>query len=162
MAIESRLIPILREGIEIVKVIFFTELRDHLRQQRSEWGNDFVLHVSAAVVNAVFGVDNQEPAFLEFIETNRQAINETHALLGVELPALRIPLTDALRTMVLCDYQEGEDSSSLLKRAQDSGILLVARELPLPNQFIDLVRRLGTAKGLLQAQSTTLQTPVNN
>ena len=153
MTDENKLTPILREGIEIVKVIFFKELRDHLRQRRSEWEDDFVLHVTAAVINGVFGVQNQEATFFEFIETNQGAIDEASAMVGIELAALRIPLTDALRTMVLCDYQEGQDSSSLLQRAQDSGILLMERELPLPNQFIDLVRRLGTAMGLLQAQA---------
>jgi len=151
MAVESKLVPILREGIEIVKVIFFMKLRDHLRQRRNEWGDDFVLHVTAAVVNDIFGTQNQEAAFLEFVETNRRDIDEARALVGTELAALRIPLTDALRTMVLCDYQEGHDTSPLLQQARDCGILLVERELPLPNQFVDLVRRLGTAMGLLQA-----------
>lgn len=151
MTDESKLVPILREGIEIVKIILFKELRDHLRQTQSDWENDFALQVTAAVVNDLFGVQSQEAISIEFIENNRQAIDRTQSMVGRELTTLRIPLTDALRTMVLCDYQEGRDTSSLLQRAQDSGILLKDRDLPLPNQFIDLVRRLGTAMGILQA-----------
>ena len=150
MDCESKLIPILREGVEIVKVIFFKELRDHLRHRRIGWDKHLVTQVTAAVVNDVFGVQNQEAAFMEFVQTNRQAIDEALATVGTELANLRIPLTDALRTMVLCDHQEGLDTSTLLKRAQEAGILLVDRDLPLPNQFIELVRRLGTAKGILQ------------
>jgi len=153
MVVERKLVPILREGIEIVKVIFYMKLRDHLRQRQNGWGNDFISHVTAAVVNDVFGVQNREATFMEFIETNRRDIDETRAMVGTELTALRIPLTDALRTMVLCDYQEGHDSSTLLQRAQGNGILLAERDLPLPNQFVDLVRRLGTAMGILQAQA---------
>ena len=112
--------------------------------------NDFALRLTAAVVNNVFGVHNPEAAFVEFVQSNRPAIDQALATVATDLAPLRIPLTDALRTMVLCDYQEGRDSSSLLIGAQELGILLVDRDLPLPNQFIDLVRRLGTAKGILQ------------
>lgn len=150
----GKLIPILREGIEIVKIILFKELRDLLHQKRSDWDNTFALQVTAAVVNDLFGVQNQEATYVEFSQRNRQAIDETHAMLGTELAALRIPLTDALRTMVLCDYQEGRDSSPLLQQAQERGMLLQDRDLPLPNQFIDLVRRLGTAMGILQTPPT--------
>jgi len=150
MEFESKLIPILREGIEIVKVIFFKDLRDHLRRRQPGLANDFALRLTAAVVNELFGVHNPEAAFVEFVQDNRPAIDQALATVATDLAPLRIPLTDALRSMVLCDYQEGRDTSPLLQRAQELGILLVDRDLPLPNQFIDLVRRLGTAKGILQ------------
>lgn len=147
---EGKLVPILREGIEIVKVVFFKELRDLLRRRQAGWDNKYVVRVTAAVVNDLFGVRNEESVFMEFVERNRQAINEVRAMVGTELQTLRIPLTDALRTAVLCDFQEGLDTSPLLQQAQECGILLADRDLPLPNHFIDLVRRLGTAKGILQ------------
>jgi len=146
----GKLTPILREGIEIIKVIFFKELRDHIRLTRPEWADDFVAKATGAVVNEVFGVGHQSGA--DFVAANRQEIDGIKATVGEALPALRIPLTDALRTMVLCDYQEcGRDTSLVLEQARDLGILLTERDLPLPNHFIDLVRRLGTAKGILQA-----------
>lgn len=150
MVAESKLVLILREGIEIVKVIFFKELRDHLRQQRPDRQGEWIKAVAAAVVNTVFGVENQAAEVVAFGQANRDDIVGILHTVGTELASLRIPLTDALRTMVLCDHQEGLDSSSLLKQAQELGILLVERELPLPNHFIDLVRRLGRAKGILQ------------
>lgn len=153
MANERQLVPILRDGIEIVKVIFFKELREHLGQRHRDWENDCALQVTAAVVNEVFGVRNQEAACVEFMGRHREDIDCALSSVATELPKLRIPLTDALRTMVLCDYQEGHDTSTVLQRAQASGILLVERDMPLPNQFIDLVRRLGAAMGLLQTTS---------
>lgn len=151
MESESKLIPILREGVEIVKVIFFKELRDHLRTKQAEWSHDFITKVTAAVVNDVFGVDNQEAAVADFVATHRPLIDDIRAAVGAELETMRIPLTDALRTMVLCDFQhDGKDTSLVLERAREWGILLVERDLPLPNHFIELVRRLGTAKGILQ------------
>lgn len=148
---ERKLVPILREGIEIVKLIFFKELRDHLYQQRAGSDPEVVAKLTAAVVNTLFGVENREQGFMAFVRDHRQAIGEILVAVGSELPALRIPLTDALRTMVLCDFQaEGRDSSPLLHRAREAGILLTERDLPLPHDFIDLVRRLGTAKGVLQ------------
>jgi len=147
---ERRLVPILREGVEIVKVIFFKELRDHLRQGRQGWEQAFCARVTAAVVNELFGVSNDDEDFQSFVRANRQSIDEVRDSVGRELHGLRILLTDALRTMVLCDFQEGRDTSAVLKQAESCGILLVERDLPLPHHFIDLVRRLGKAKGILQ------------
>jgi len=147
---EGKLVPILREGIEIVKVIFFKELRDHLRGRRPDWEQEVVSRVTAAVVNELFGVMNEDTNFVAFAQSHRAEIDEARAQVGGELEPLRIPLTDALRTMVLCDYQEGRDTASLLQRAEACGILITERDLPLPNTFIELVRRLGQAKGVLQ------------
>ena len=78
-----------------------------------------------------------------------EAADQALALFQGELNELLIPLTDGLRTMVLCDHQEGSDSSQILQHAQDLGLLLSDRNLPMPHTFIDLVRRLGQAYGLL-------------
>lgn len=150
---EGKLVPILREGIEIVKVVLFKELREHLGRAREGWDRETVTRVSAAVVNDLFGAINEDAGVLAFVEANRSRIDEVRAAVAVELEPLRIPLTDALRTMVLCDYHEGRDTSVLLQRAEECGVLLVERDLPLPNNFIDLVRRLGQAKGILQPPS---------
>ena len=103
---EGKLVPILREGIEIVKVIFFKELRDYLRQGRADWDQEFRARVTGAVVNDLFGVLNEEEACLAFAREHRQTTDEVLASVGSGLAAMRIPLTDALRTMVLCDLQE--------------------------------------------------------
>ena len=147
---ERKLVPILREGIDIVKAIFFKELRDHLRQSQSDWSPEFSSRVTAAVVNDLFGINNEEHAFVDFVRNNRQSIEEVKNRVGTELSSMRIPLTDALRTLVLCDCQEARDSSALLRQAEACGVLVMEREMPLPNHFIDLVRRLGTVKGILQ------------
>ena len=62
---------------------------------------------------------------------------------------LRIPITDALRMHFLCDSQEGVDSGAILARAHALGILLVDRQVPLPKNFLNLVRSLGKSFNLL-------------
>ena len=126
-------------------------MREHLRKQQVERDNEDVVRLTAAAVNTFFGAENEDAAYKAFVQANRKHIDETLSSVATELATLQIPLTDALRTMVMCDFQEdGRDSSALLQRAQEVGILLVDRNLPLPNHFIALVRRLGQAKGILQ------------
>ena len=60
-----------------------------------------------------------------------------------------IPLTDALRMQSLCDQMDGEEGESYLRQAQESGILIEERDLPMPNAFMDMVRRMGKAFGLI-------------
>jgi hypothetical protein len=62
---------------------------------------------------------------------------------------MRIPLSDGLRVLFLCDSMEGIDSSPVLVRADELGILLHDRPVPLPKNFLELVRRLGKSFNLL-------------
>ncbi|MDA8159491.1 MAG: hypothetical protein M0T76_02040 [Desulfobacteraceae bacterium] len=144
-----RLIPVLREGVEVVRMILFQELREHLARQAPQREPRQLSILAGAVVNRVFGLANPEPFFEDFARENQELIDQATRSLGTELAHLNIPLTDALRIMALCDFQEGQDSSSVLRQAQEWGLLLVERDLPLPHHFIDLTRRLGAAKGLI-------------
>ena len=62
---------------------------------------------------------------------------------------MRIPLTDALRMQSLCDQMDDVEGESYLEQAQGTGILIGERDLPLPNSFMDMVRRMGKAFGLI-------------
>jgi hypothetical protein len=62
---------------------------------------------------------------------------------------MRIPLSDSLRVQFLCDSMEGFDSSAILVQADKLGILLHDRPVPLPKNFLELVRRLGKGHNLL-------------
>ena len=66
-----------------------------------------------------------------------------------EFDRLRIPLTDALRIQFLCDSQEGFGNEEMLKCAKDLGILIVDRGVPLPKNFMNLVRKVGQSYGLI-------------
>jgi len=149
MEIESKLVPILREGIEIVKMIFFKQLQEYLVKRFPEREKNFINKLAGAVINQYFGIVHQDEKFVRFAVDNGKDVETVLREVSQAIETLRIPLTDALRIMVLCDYQEGIDSSHLLEKARGYGILLIEREMPLPNKFIELVRKIGEAYGLL-------------
>ena len=149
MQFESRLIPILRESVEVVKMILFLRFRDHLRQKSPH--QDVVFHgrLAGAMVNEIFGTQNDREPFVSFVAENRALITGELAAVPANLPGLPIPLTDALRTQVICDFQEGEDNQQLLELANKRGLLLAKRDLPMPNSFVEMVRRLGSSFGII-------------
>ena len=149
MEVESKLVPILREGVEVVKMIFFKELQGYLAARFPDKEKGYLNRLAGAVINELFGTPNQDEAFVDFVRQEQEVIKEVLHEVGDGLEKMRIPLTDALRTMVLCDHQEGADNSALLDRARECGILLADRDLPMPNSFIELVRRLGNSLGVL-------------
>ncbi len=150
--LENRLIPVLRQGIDVVKMIFFKQLQEHLAAGNQDRPPAFVNRLSGAVVNELFGTPSREEPFASFAREHQQQINEQLDNIADNFEKMRIPLTDALRMQCLCDHQEGIDSTALLKKADEKGILLKERDLPLPNRFLDLVRRLGVSFKLLHPQ----------
>jgi len=149
MDFESKLIPILREGVEIVKMISFKKLKDALAKNHPAQEAAFLAKIAGALINTIFGAPAYEEPFAVFARNHANLIAHEQAKVGAMLEELRIPLTDALRIQALCDHQEGQDSTATLQQAQALGILLADRDLPLPHSFIELVRRLGSVFGLL-------------
>ena len=149
---ESKLLPTLREGVDVVKMIFFKQLQEHLAAGNQDRPPAFINQLTGAVVNELFGTPSREEPFASFAREHQQQIKEKLKAVADNFEALRIPLTDALRMQCLCDHQEGVDSTALLKKADENGILLKERDLPLPNSFLDLVRRLGISFNLLHPQ----------
>jgi hypothetical protein len=149
MTFESKLIPILREGVEIVKMISFKKLKEALQAKYPDQEAAFIAKLAGALINMIFGVQAHGEPFTVFARNQADLISKEQAKAGEMLEELRIPLTDALRIQSLCDHQEGLDSTATLRQAQAMGILLADRDLPLPHSFIELVRRLGSAFGLL-------------
>lgn len=145
----NRLIPQMREGVEVVKMIIFKKLREHLAVNHPEQDGIFLARLTGAMVNNLFGPPNDQEPFATFARENQDLIEAELKLLAKTMPEMLIPLTDALRMQTLCDLQEGEDSSSLLERARDLDLLLSNRDLPLPHTFMEMVRKLGAAFGLI-------------
>ncbi|MFZ0131379.1 MAG: hypothetical protein WAK95_02475 [Desulfobacterales bacterium] len=150
MKFESKLVPVLREAVGIVKAVAFKRLRAGLPEKYPEQDSVYHNRLAGAVVNELFGTPNSEAVFVDFNARNRDCIQAELNAAAPALNDLRVPLTDALRVQFLCDTLEGIDSDPVLKRAKDLGILMVNREVPLPRTFMDLVRRLGVAHHLLQ------------
>lgn len=149
MTFESKLIPIMREGIEVIKMIFFKKLSTSLAEKHPEWDAKFCSMVTGAVVNRTFGITSDQEPFLSFSRDNLETITSELNDLAGDLEAMRIPLTDALRMQSLCDQMDELEGGSYLELAQETGILIGERDLPLPNSFMDMVRRMGKAFGLI-------------
>ena len=147
---QSDLIGTLREGVEIIKIVFYKRLKDHLISQQEDLDPGFAVRLSGAVVNQVFGTPNPHEPHRSFAEAHADQIRQVVFRIATDLDEMRIPLTDALRIQFLCDQQEGIDSTEILTQAQEAGILLTEREVPMPAAFMNLVRRLGVAFGILE------------
>jgi hypothetical protein len=149
MTVERRLVPVLREGVDVIKMIFFRQMRIHLSAKYPREDVIFVNRLAGAILNDLFGTPNLEEPYASFARENRDLIESELRAVGTHFERMRIPLTDALRVQFLCDHQEGVDSTHILERARDLDILLVDREVPLPAKFIHLARKLGEAHDLL-------------
>lgn len=148
---DSKLIPLLREGVDIVKLILFKELKDHMDSSPSRNGNGENSLLIGAIINDLFGDQPSSGALADFSRSRQGEIDGLLRAFPLSFATMCIPLTDALRISVLCDFQEkGVDSSPLLERARKRGVLIADREMPMPHSFMDLVRRLGVSYGLLQ------------
>jgi hypothetical protein len=146
---ESKLIPIMQEGVDTVKMIAFKELRDSLGRRQADRPPAETARLAGAILNELFGTPNLQADFPAFVEEHRSRIDQELGDFPIRFEKLRIPLTDALRVQFLCDALGGHNSEATLIRARELGILIVDREVPLPRNFLDLVRRLGSAYGLL-------------
>ncbi len=151
--IESKLVPVLREGVDIVKMILFKELRSALAEKYPDRDAQFIGRLSGGILNDLFGVENLAEPFAGFKRRHQDLIDAELASLAESFADLRIALTDALRVQFLCDSREGIDSESVLVRANELGILLVDRDIPLPKFFMNLVRRLGVAHQILDPEA---------
>ncbi len=140
---ENRLIPILREGIHVIKMVLFKTLRTGLAERYPHQERVFVNQLTGAVINELFGTPNREEPFLSFGMANQALIETELGNLAADYADLRGPLSDALRVQFLCDSREGVENPTLLTRADALGILIREREVPLPDNFMNLARALG-------------------
>ncbi|MBU1986593.1 MAG: hypothetical protein KJ846_05125, partial [Proteobacteria bacterium] len=115
----SRLIPVLREGICVVQMVLFKELRSLLTSKHPGRDPLSVSMLTGAITNELFGTVNSEEKFQEFRRTNRADIEQELLSLAQELPSLTAALTDALRIQTLCDSMEDKDSAKLLNHAAE-------------------------------------------
>ena len=143
MESESKLLPVLRDAVTIVKMV--------LKAKYPEQSSDYIRRLAGAVVNEVFLTPNTSPQFAQFDADNQTRIKTEIDNLAASFVSLRIPITDALRVQFLCDSLEGIDSSLMLAQAEAAGILLMDRQVPLPKTFMAMVRRIGAAHDILQS-----------
>jgi hypothetical protein len=146
---KSQLLSSLREGVSIVQMVFFKEVRTNLIKKRPELDKTQLAMLAGSVTNEVFGTQNPEEKFVRFCKENWGDIEQQLLNLKEELAPLCTLLTDALRIQTLCDHQEGGDSSATLLRAKELDFLIEERDIPLPSLFMASVRELGKQHNLL-------------
>ena len=146
---ESKLIPIMREGVDVIKMIFFKQVKEYLLANDPAGDIAYCGRLAGSVINALFGTENPAEPFASFAEANRNRIDRELENIPLAFEEMRIPLSDSLRVQFLCDSMEGLDSSAILVQADKLGILLHDRPVPLPKNFLELVRRLGKGHNLL-------------
>ncbi len=149
--IERKFIPSLREGIDMVRIIFFKRMKEYLAPKYQDEDPSYGSMLAAAVMNELFAMPNLEERFVDFALENKERINHEMLQVPEVCDDLLILLTDALRMHFLCNHQEGleDNGEEMLKRASQWGILQEDRDVPLPKGFMELVHRVGTAQGLL-------------
>lgn len=145
----SKLIPVLREGVSVIQMIFFKETRTHLQLTHPDKDPKTLSLLAGAITNELFGTPNPEPPFTRFLDEQRATIEQEMLGLSTHLPHLRHYLTDALRIQALCDNQEGLPQSNGLIIADKLGILIKDREIPLPSNFMTMVREIGAQHQLI-------------
>ncbi|WP_448383484.1 hypothetical protein [Desulfosoma sp.] len=150
----ERLVPLLREGVDVIKMVLFKHLKEYIRSSRRALEPTQVVRLTGAAVNALFGHVPAEEPHLSFALRHGKLIEDILREIPTALAPLRAPLTDALRMQCLCDGYEGKDSTQVLSRAKDLGILVLERDVPLPASFMSLVRSWGIASGLLNPPTT--------
>lgn len=147
--IASNLIPVMREGIEVVKMLCFSQLSASLVARHTHQDKKYCSMLTAAVINKIFGTHNSQEPFASFEVENRNIIETEIKDFAVNFAELLIPLTDALRMQFLCDQMDSHGDDQALKFALQNGLLLEERDLPLPHNFIELIRRIGKAIGVI-------------
>ncbi len=144
-----RLIPILREGVAVIQMIFFKNLKLVIARKYPELDSAEQIMLTGAITNEIFGSHNKDAKFLQFHAKHRGAIEQELLAVKDELPQLIDPLADALRIQVLCDKQEEIDSDNILQLANSINLLPADREVPMPSAFMETVRTLGALYKLI-------------
>lgn len=156
-AIERKFISSLREGVDVVRMIFFKELKVYLGKAYADEEESYAGMIAGAMMNELFGSLNPQGKFADFAVENKHVITDELGKVNSNFPELCIVLTDALRIHFLCNHQEGigaeKENEKILARAKDYGILLAERDVPLPKGFMELVYRVGKGHGLIVEQN---------
>ncbi len=146
----SQLVPVLREGLSIIQMIVFKEMRAGLAGKYPELAAGDLSMLAGAIVSEVFGNPNPEEKFRQFRKDHWGIIEQELLGLHANNPGLCAPITDALRIQALCDSREGNgDNPTLLAKAHERGILIKDRDIPLPSSFMTQVRNLGKEHNLI-------------
>ena len=149
MSTDNQLVPVLREGIDIVKIVTYKTIKDHFSNQYKNIALADRNKLSGIILNIIFGTPNTNDEIKEKQSQYQAEIQEVIDCLPKIIGDFCDTITDALRIQILCDGHNNIDSTPILKQAEQLKILRKDREMPLPNHFIALIRELGEKYSLL-------------
>ena len=138
MSLEQKIVPTLREGIDIIKMVLFSELKRIILSSDKDIDDNDANNLTGAAINTLFGVSFEGEAAGDFGRKNPDAVKEAIGRISTDLDHLKIPLTDALRMQFLCDNHEGIDSTSVLTTAEKLNVLILERDMPMPGAFMNM------------------------
>jgi len=148
--LDSKVVPVMREAVATVQLIFFGQLKEALAGKYPELAPEEFRKLVGCIVNDLFGTTQQDRESLAFARKRMEVIEKELWALAETVPDMLPHLTDALRMQTLCDHEEGINSLPTLLRAREFGALQEDRTIPMPSTFMLAVRRLGVTYGLLQ------------
>ena len=98
----SRLIAVLREGIGVVQMILYKEVKKQLARDNPDKEQTHLAMLAGAITNTVFGSSNPEKKFQDFYRSNRGTIEQERKgdagrplEEGFDLVGRAVPLVDA-------------------------------------------------------------------
>ena len=152
--IQGDLVPTLRQGIDIIKMVLFKELKPYLENKYPRISTDDIARLTGAVVNSLFCIENMEKTVADFMADHQDTVQQELDAFASNFDHLTIAITDALRIQYLCDCQEGIDSEAVLEKALKLDVLIKDRDVPLPGAFMSLVRSFGVAYKILEPMNS--------
>ncbi len=155
-AFDNRLLPVMMEAVDTVRMVLFKAYRDNLRLRHPDRPGDWHRRLAGAVLGNLFGLVPEDQEQTAFIAANRELAERELRGLGAHIAPLLPLLTDALRMKAICDNQRGVHSLPSLLMARELGLLLEERDLPLPSVFMTSVRKLAVEQGLVEGFGTPL------
>lgn len=148
--IQGEIVPALRQGVDIIKMVLFKELKPHMESTYPQLAPEETGRLTGAVINHLFGIEDMEASMETFTVANQHLIDAEAAAFAENFDHLRIPLTDALRVQYLCDSHEGINSETILENAAKMKILISERAVPMPGAFMSIVRSFGVAYKIIE------------
>jgi hypothetical protein len=152
--IERKIVPAIREGIELVMMIVFRSLKEKNARDFPDRDAGYHSTLAAAVLNRMFGLDNPDASFRQFAKENAGQVRDRLDSFARDFPDLSILVTDALRMQFVCNEVEKvgdkDHDIKVMEQAVEAGIFRKERDAPLPKGFMNLVHRVGVANGLVR------------
>ncbi len=152
--VDTKTIPVMREAVTMVQMIFFRRLKEDIHRRYRDWSEQEKKYLAGAVVNNLYGTEAADRQVDLFARKHRQLIEDELRGLHKRVTDLIPHITDSLRMQTICDNHEGIHSIPCLLLAKELGILDEERSLPMPSAFMLSVRRLGTESGLVKTMES--------